>query len=63
MAGPLGVLLVSPTAATTEVQEDVDGAPLAVLSVSPTAATTEVEEDINGGPPRGAAGISGSSHH
>jgi hypothetical protein len=28
MAGPLGVLLVGPAAATTEVEEDVDGGPL-----------------------------------
>jgi hypothetical protein len=27
MAGPLGVLLVSPVAATTEVEEDIDGGP------------------------------------
>jgi hypothetical protein len=28
MVGPLGVLLVFPAAATTEVEEDVDGGPL-----------------------------------
>jgi hypothetical protein len=41
------------TAATTEVEEDVDGGPLGVLPVSPTASTPEVEEDVDGGAPDG----------
>jgi hypothetical protein len=40
-----------PTAATTEVDEDVDGAPWQVLPGGLAAATTEVDEDIDGGPP------------
>jgi hypothetical protein len=63
MAGPLGVLPVFLVAATTEVEEDVDGGPLGVPPIFLEAATTEVKEDIDGGPPRGAASFPGSSHH
>jgi hypothetical protein len=61
--GPLGVLPVSLTAATTIVEEDVDGGPLGVLPVSPAVATTIVEENIDGRPLWGVAGGSGRSHH
>jgi hypothetical protein len=49
---PLGVLLVCPAAATTEVEKDIDGGPLGALSVFPVVATTEVG-DVDGGTPRG----------
>jgi hypothetical protein len=35
---------VSPTASTTEVDEDVNGEPLGALPMGPAAATTEVKE-------------------
>jgi hypothetical protein len=38
----LGVLLAGPTAATTEVEEDINGGPLRVLLVGPVAATSKV---------------------
>jgi hypothetical protein len=46
MVGPLGVLAVGPTAATTDV-EDVDDRPMWVLSGFPTVATTGVK-DVDG---------------
>jgi hypothetical protein len=51
MAGPLGVLLIFSAAATTEVEEDVDGGPLGGAGRSPVATTTEDEKDVDGGPP------------
>jgi hypothetical protein len=53
MVGPLGVLLVFPIAATTVVEEDVDGGPPGGADRSPVAATTG-DEDVDGRPPRGA---------
>jgi hypothetical protein len=61
MVGPLGVLLTSPAAATTEVG-DIDGGPLGALAAGPAAATTEVE-DVDGGAHVGAGGRSTSGHH
>jgi hypothetical protein len=49
MVAPLGMLSVDPAAATTEVEEGIDGRPLLVLTVGPTVATTKVLEDVNGG--------------
>jgi hypothetical protein len=40
MAGPLGVLPVSSTAATTVAKEDIAGRPPGVLLASPAATTT-----------------------
>jgi hypothetical protein len=54
---------VDPTAATTEVVEDVDGGPPGVLPADLAAATTEVKVDVDSGLPGGAIGGSGSSHH
>jgi hypothetical protein len=54
---------VDPTAATTEVVEDVDGRPPGVLPADPVAATTKVKLDVDSGLPGGAIGGSGSSHH
>jgi hypothetical protein len=48
MAGPLGVLLADLAAATTVVEEYVDGWPLGVLPVGPAVATTVVEEYVDG---------------
>jgi hypothetical protein len=45
------VLSTGPVAATTEVEEDVNGRPLGVLPVGLAMATTEVEEDVDGRPP------------
>jgi hypothetical protein len=51
MVGSLGALLVGPTAATTKVEEDVDGRPpWGVLPAGPVTSTTKVEEDVYGGP-------------
>jgi hypothetical protein len=44
------VLSVFSVAATTEVEEDVDGGPLGVLSVFSAMATTKVEGYVDGGP-------------
>jgi hypothetical protein len=52
MTGPLWMLSISLAAATTEVEEDVDGGPLGGAGRSPAASTTEVEEDVDGGPSR-----------
>jgi hypothetical protein len=52
--GALGGAAAGSIAATTEVEEDVDGGPpLEVLPVGPTTATTEVEDDVDGELPRG----------
>jgi hypothetical protein len=53
MTGPLGVLPVGPTGATTEDGEDIDGGPLWGVPVGSAVATTEDREDVNGGPPEG----------
>jgi hypothetical protein len=45
------VLSLVLAAATTEVDENVDGGPWEVLPRARTAATTEVDEDVDGGPP------------
>jgi hypothetical protein len=50
MAEPLGVLSAGAAAATTVVEEDVDGKPLGVLPAGPGVATTIVEEDVDGEP-------------
>jgi hypothetical protein len=38
------------TAATTEVEEHINGGPLGVLPVGQVEATTKDEEDVDGGP-------------
>jgi hypothetical protein len=53
MGGPLGVLLVDLTVATTKDVEDVDGRPPGCAIGNPVVATTEDVEDIDGRPPRG----------
>jgi hypothetical protein len=50
LVGPWEVLSGVPVAATTEVDEDIDGAPWKVLSGAPAAAITKVDEDVDGGP-------------
>jgi hypothetical protein len=52
MVGPLGVLPVVLTVATTEVEETLMAGPLGVLLVEPIAATTW-PQGIDGGSPRG----------
>jgi hypothetical protein len=55
IAPPWEVLLGAPTAITTEVDEDINGAPpWEVLPRALTAATTKVDEDVDDGPLRGA---------
>jgi hypothetical protein len=50
------VLLAGPTAATTEVEEDIDGGPHGgVLPMDPTMATIESVEDVGGGAPAGVS--------
>jgi hypothetical protein len=54
MVAPLGALLAGSAAATTEVEEDIDGGLCGEggggLPVGPAAATTEVKDDVDGGP-------------
>jgi hypothetical protein len=53
-AGPLGVLSGAPAAATTVVDEDIDGGPPGVLPGALAVATIVVDEDVDAGPPGGA---------
>jgi hypothetical protein len=61
MAAPLGGAGRSPTAATTEAEEDVDGGALGVLT--DCLAPPKLKKTLMAGPLGGAAGMSASNHH